>query len=155
MLTREELIAAHDHFVEVAGRCAAQQQWREWADLFSSDATYYEHVFGKFNGPDEIYAWIQPLMEGFPNVEMRSFPHEWCVFDEARGWSICWIQNRFDDPGDGVIYQAPNCTILHFGDDGKVTHEEDVYNPMTFAPIVTSFMEAYAKHHPETPAGAK
>ena len=147
MLSPAELRAAHDRFVAVAGECARTQQWRAWADLFSDDSTYDEHVFGHFEGPEEIYHWIQPLMSRFPNSEMHAFPHEWCVFDDERNWSICWIQNRFDDPGDGVLYQAPNVTVLHFGPDGKVTHEEDVYNPMTFAPIVTAFMEAYAAHH--------
>ena len=150
MLSPEQLRAAHDHYVEVANGCSTSGQWRAWADLFDPEATYEEHVFGSFRGPDEIYNWIQPLMSSFPNREMRSFPHEWCVFDDERRWSICWIQNRFDDPGDGKLYQAPNCTILHFGDDGLVVHEEDVYNPLTFAPVVTAFTEAYAAHHPES-----
>ena len=68
--SREELVAAHDHFVEVAARCTAGHEWREWADLFTEDAEYLEHTYGRFSGRDQIYEWIQPLMNQWPNSEM-------------------------------------------------------------------------------------
>ena len=65
---------------------------------------------------------------------MTMFPHDWCVCDVERGWWICQIENRFNDPGDGVVYQSANITILKYA--GKVPSEEDVYNPANFAPAV-------------------
>jgi len=144
--TAAGLRAMHDHYLEVANRCSAVQEWREWADLFTEDATYLEHCFGHFTGPQEIYAWIQPLMHQWPNSEMTAFPHDWCVFDVDRGWSICQVQNQMRDPGDGSLHQAANITILHYAEDGRITYEEDAYNPMNFAPMVTGWMEVAAQH---------
>ncbi len=144
--TEAQLRAMHDHYLEVANRCSAIQEWREWADLFTHDAVYVEHCFGRFNGPDEIYDWIQPLMNQWPNSEMTEFPHDWCVFDVERGWSICQVENVMRDPGDGSVHQAANITILHYGEDGRITYEEDAYNPMNFAPMVSEWMEIAKRH---------
>ena len=140
--TEAQLKEMHDNYLAVANRCSAVQQWRDWADLFTEDATYLEHCFGRFTGPDEIYAWIQPLMSKWPNSEMTAFPHDWCVFDVDRGWSICQVENVMRDPGDGSLHQAANITILHYADDGRIIYEEDAYNPMNFAPMVAAWMEA-------------
>ena len=50
------------------------------------DATYVEHHYGTFEGRDAIHAWIAETMAQWPNSEMKEFPHDWCVCDEARGW---------------------------------------------------------------------
>jgi hypothetical protein len=146
--SRDELQAAHDRYVEVANRCAAVGEWRDWAAQFTDDATYVEHLFGTFEGRDAIYGWIQPLMSTWPNSAMTAFPHDWCVCDVDRGWWICQIENRFCDPGDGSVHQAPNVTILHYAGDGLFSREEDVYNPAAFAPVVASWTAAYEAHHP-------
>jgi hypothetical protein len=147
--SREELQEAHDHFVGVAGACAQSGEWRPWADLFTPDAEYLEHTFGRFHGPDEIYAWIQGLMSQWPNSEMTSFPHDWCVCDEERGWWICQIENRFRDPGDHKTYQAHNLTVLHYAGDNKWSYEEDAYNPTNFIPMVNEWIAAVSAHEGE------
>jgi hypothetical protein len=146
--SREELQQAHDHFVEVAGRCAAANEWREWADLFTDDAVYVEHCFGRFEGPEQIFDWITRTMAEWPNSEMTSFPHEWCVCDEEKGWWICKILNRFRDPGDGQVYEEANLTVLHYAGDMKFSYEEDAYNPTNFGPVVSAWMKAWEAHHP-------
>lgn len=143
--TRQGLQAMHDHYVEVANRCSAAQQWREWAEMFTDDAVYLEHTFGTFHGPEEILRWIQPLMERFPNSEMTAFPHDWCVFDVERGWSICLIQNVMRDPGDGSVHQAANITVLHYTTDGRISYEEDAYNPGNFGPMIEGWLDAAAR----------
>jgi hypothetical protein len=140
--SREELVEAHDKYLETAKKCGAAQQWREWADLFTEDAEYLEHMFGKFKGREAIYEWIQPLMNQWPNSEMTSFPHDWCVLDEERGWWICQIENRFRDPGDGSVHQAHNITVLHYAGDGLFSYEEDAYNPANFATMLEGWMAA-------------
>ena len=72
--SREELEQAHQNYMETAARSAASGEWREWADLFTDDAVYLEHIFGTFHGPEEIYEWIAPLMAEWPNKDMNSFP---------------------------------------------------------------------------------
>ena len=42
--------------------CARRREWREWSELFTEDAEYLEHTFGRFKGREQIYEWIQPLM---------------------------------------------------------------------------------------------
>jgi hypothetical protein len=143
--SRDELQAAHDHFVATAAAAATSGDWRPWADLFTDDAEYVEHLYGTFHGPDEIHAWISATMSQYPNDHMTQFPHDWCVCDEERGWWICQIQNRFEDPGDGHVYQAPNLTILHYAGDMRFSREEDVYNPATFVPVVQAWMAATAR----------
>ncbi|HEY1828871.1 MAG TPA: nuclear transport factor 2 family protein [Acidimicrobiales bacterium] len=142
--SRAELDEAHQHFIETANRCAESGEWRDWADLFTEDATYVEHTFGEFHGRESIFAWISQIMAEWPNKAMTSFPHSWCVCDEERGWWICRIENRFADPGDGSVHQAHNITVLHYAGDGKFSSEEDAYNPVNFGPVVQGWLEAYA-----------
>jgi len=139
---RKELQAAHDNYVEVANRSARDGDWRAWADLFTEDARYVEHHFGRFEGRQSILDWISTTMAQWPNSEMRSFPHDWCVCDEDRGWWICQIENRFDDPGDAKIYQEANITILHYAGDMRFSYEEDVYNPAKFGDLVQKWVSA-------------
>ena len=144
--SREELQRAHDNFVATAHRSAASGDWREWSELFTEDAEYEEHLYGKFHGRAAILAWITKTMSRFPSSHMRQFPHDWCVCDEEKGWWICQIQNRFDDPGDGGVYQSPNVTILQYAGEMKFSREEDVYNPANFAPMVEAWMAARERH---------
>jgi len=144
--SREELVEAHDHFVAVAGECARSKEWKPWVELFTPDATYFEHCFGSFSGREEIYAWISETMGQWPNSEMVDFPHDWCVLDEERGWWICQIENRFRDPGDGKVYEEHNLTVLHYAGDGLFSYEEDAYNPENFAPVLRAWIEAERAH---------
>ena len=140
--TREELQRAHDHFIEAAAESGRTGDWGPWADMFTEDATYVEHHYGTFQGRAAIKAWISETMAQWPNSEMKEFPHDWCVCDEARGWWICQIENRFVDPGDGGVYQAYNLTVLKYAGDGLFSSEEDAYNPANFAPVVKAWIAA-------------
>lgn len=144
--SRDELERAHAHFMETAARCASAGEWSDWADLFTEDARYVEHMFGEFHGREEIYEWISATMAEWPNRAMSSFPHSWCVCDEARGWWICRIEYRFRDPGDGSVHQAHNLTVLHYAGDMQFSYEEDADNPMNFAPVVNEWLAAWRAH---------
>jgi len=139
---RAELQAAHDNYLAVANESGRSGDWRPWVELFTEDAVYIEHLFGRFVGREAIYEWIAATMSQWPNTEMTMFPHDWCVCDVERGWWICQIENRFNDPGDGQVYQASNVTILKYAGGMRFSSEEDVYNPAAFAPVVKAWMEA-------------
>jgi SnoaL-like domain len=141
--SRDELQQAHDNFVATANRCAEAGEWRDWADLFTEDATYIEHMFGEMHGREQIHSWIAATMAEWPNRAMTSFPHAWCSCDEEKGWWICRIENRFRDPGDGSVHQAHNLTVLHYAGDMRFSYEEDAYNPANFAPVVGAWLAAY------------
>ncbi len=140
--SRDELQRAHDHYVAVANASARTKNWRPWAELFTEDAQYVEHTFGQFHGRAAIYEWISAIMAEFPNDRMDAFPHDWCVCDEDRGWWVCKIENRFEDCGDGNVYQADNITVLHYAGDMRFSYEEDAYNPANFGPVVKGWLEA-------------
>ena len=91
--SREELQEAHDGFIAAAAEAGRTGDWSIWADRFTEDAEYHEHLYGKFHGRDEILAWISKTMGEWPNTEMTQFPHNWCVCDEERGWWICQIRS--------------------------------------------------------------
>ncbi|HTT86312.1 MAG TPA: nuclear transport factor 2 family protein [Acidimicrobiales bacterium] len=145
--TREELQSAHDRYLAAATEAGRKGDWGPWAEMFSEDAEYIEHHYGRFQGRAAILDWITETMAQWPNSEMTMFPHDWCVCDEERGRWICQIENRFNDPGDGRIYQAANVTILTYAGDMQFSCEEDVYNPMSFAPVVAAWMAVWHEHH--------
>jgi hypothetical protein len=140
--SREELEEEFGKYQEVAAEAAMSGDWRAWADQFTEDATYIEHHFGEFSGNEAIYQWIQATMSEFPNNEMTSFPVDWYTVDEDKGWIIFKVWNRFKDLGDGKVYQAYNLSILHYAGNGKWSYEEDVYNPVLFAPTVGDYLKA-------------
>jgi hypothetical protein len=145
---RAELEAAHANYLAVANEAGRTGQWGPWAELFTEDAEYIEHHFGRFVGRAAILEWITSTMAQWPNTEMTMFPHDWCVCDEERGRWICQIENRFNDPGDGQVYQASNVTILQYAGDMRFSSEEDVYNPALFGPVVVDWMKAKKAHAP-------
>jgi hypothetical protein len=80
-------------------------------------------------------------MSQWPNSAFTSFPIEWYVIDEERGWVICHVWNRLEDPGDGSIHQEYNLTVLHYAGDGLWSFEEDIYNPEKFAVVFGEWMQ--------------
>jgi hypothetical protein len=140
--TRAELereFEAYQRRGEEAGRTG---DWSPWADQFTEDALYLEHLFGRFEGREAIREWITGCMTQFPNDQFTYFPIEWAVFDDERGWIVCEVQNRLNDLGDGKIYQASNFTKLIYAGEGLWSYEEDVYNPQHMADVVAEWMTA-------------
>lgn len=144
--SREELAEAFAHYQEVVAGCAASGDWTPYADLFTEDASYVEHAYGRFTGRDEIRAWVTRTMGSFPGNEMTSFPANWSTIDTERGWIICEIGNPLRDPGDGSIISPANLTILRYGGNGLWREEEDVYNPATFANATAQWLKIAAQY---------
>ncbi len=112
--TRDEIERAYAHYRRTAAEAGASGDWGPWADLFTEDAEYYEHLYGTFRGREAIRTWITGTMAEFPNVEMTEFPAEWWVIDEERGWVVCAVWNRMQDLGDEVLHQAINWSLLKY-----------------------------------------
>jgi len=139
--TREELEEAFDHYQKTALEAGVSGDWNAWADLFTVDATYREHLFGEFGGREAIRNWITSTMGSYPNSEFKYFPIEWYTIDEEKGWIVCQVWNRLTDPGDGSLHQAYNFTLLKYAGDGKWSYEEDIYNPDHFKAMVRGWIE--------------
>jgi hypothetical protein len=146
MVTREELESAFEHYQSTVRRAHAEQDWGLFAGLFTEDATYTEHAYGRFRGRDAIAEWAIRTMTTFPGNAMVAFPVAWSVFDTDRGWIVCEIENVMPDPGDGSVHQAPNVTILHYAGGHQFAHEEDVYNPMRFMEMVAEWARLAEEH---------
>jgi hypothetical protein len=140
--SRAELEEAFDNYRRVALEAGVSGDWNHWADLFTEDATYVEHLFGTLGGREAIRRWITTTMAQSPNNEMKYFPVEWYIIDEDRGWVVCQIWNRMADPGDGSLHQAYNFTLLKYAGDDKWSYEEDIYNPKHFQEMLKAWFAA-------------
>ena len=143
--TRDELEEAFDRYQQAALKGAQQADWRDWADLFTEDATYFEHQYGRFWGRESIYQWISGVMKPFPVNCMTAFPIRWYSIDEEKGWIICEVLNRMQDLGDGQIYEEPNITILKYAGNGLFSYEEDAYDRKRMGDMVVRWVKAKEK----------
>lgn len=146
MFTRAEIEDAFQHYQSEVVKAASLPDWTLFANLFTADATYYEHAYGRFEGRDQITAWAKKTMSTFPGNAMPGFPIAWYVIDEDRGWVVCEIRNVMLDPGDGSLHEASNLTILHYAGDNRWSYEEDVYNPAKFLEMVRTWAGVAAEH---------
>ncbi len=146
MVDRVELEAAFEHYQATVRRAYAERDWTLFAGLFTDDADYLEHAYGRFAGRAEIEAWAVRTMTSFPGNAMVDFPVGWAVLDEDRGWIVCEIENVMPDPGDGSVHQSPNLTILHYAGNNLFSYEEDVYNPMRFMTMVAGWARIAEQH---------
>ena len=139
---RQEIEEAFQHYQEVAARASSSGQWDEWADLFTEDAVYIEHHYGRFEGREAIRKWISETMSSPINEDMNAFPIGWHVIDEERAWVICSVVNRMADPGDGSTHESENWTRLEYAGEGQFSAEEDMYNPNEFAQMIRGWTAA-------------
>jgi hypothetical protein len=139
--SRKELEDAFSHHQQVVVGIGESGEWSRFADTFTEDATYVEHVYGRFQGREAIREWITSTMSTFPGSEMPLFPVSWQIIDEERGWISCEFMNRMKDPGDGSIHQSPNLSLMKYAGDGLWSYEEDAYNPGNFLPMVRGYVE--------------
>lgn len=123
-------------------RRGAAGDWDAWADQFTEDAVYVEHEYGELHGREAIRAWITSTMSEWPGASMPSFPVEWYLIDERRGWVVAKIWNEMEDPGDGSLHREYNFTLLKYAGDGRWCYEEDVYNPAHFATMLGEYVRA-------------
>lgn len=140
--SRSELEAAFAHYQAQVHQAGESGDWNLFADLFTEDATYVEHLYGDFTGREAIRKWIVPTMTTAPGCWMPWFPPTWHVVDEERGRIICEIRNQMQDPGDGSIHEATNITILDYAGDDLFSREEDVYNPAKFVDMIAGWGRA-------------
>jgi hypothetical protein len=140
--TRAELEDGFAHYQTEVHKAGESGDWNRFADLFTEDATYVEHMYGDFAGREAIREWIVRTMTTEPGCWMPWFPPTWHVVDEERGRVICEIRNRMQDPGDGSVHEATNITILDYAGNHLFSREEDVYNPGRFVEMIAGWGRA-------------
>ncbi len=103
---------------------AVGEDWNAFAERFTEDALYVEHVLGTMRGREAIRAWIVPIMEKYCELYTA---YEWHVIDEERDRAVVYMQNRRDHPSGHGTIDFPGITILHYAGDGLFDYEEDYW----------------------------
>lgn len=132
----EELQRQYEHFKVVSDRCAQTADYNAFADLFTDDCVYIEHVFGEMHGREAVRAWIVPLMQSYPNNQMTKYTHDWVYFNVDAAELVFCARTHMADLGDGTDYTATNWTRLKYAGAGLFSFEEDIYNPANFISLI-------------------
>ena len=143
-----ELRDAFENFSTVSDECARTADYNAFADLFTEDCEYVEHVFGRMEGREAVRAWIVPLMQQYPNDQMVRYTQDWVLFDEERGRIVFSARTHMADPGDGGSYTETNWTAIDYAGDGLFSREEDIYNPANFGSMLERWLAAKAAATP-------
>jgi hypothetical protein len=124
---------------------AVGEDWDAWADLFTEDAQYVEHVLGNLEGREAIRAWIKPIMAQYGELYTV---YEWHSIDPASGRAIVYMQNRRDHPSGRGTIDFPGVTILDYAGNGRWRREEDFWAVPRAQATFTEYLEACKQFDP-------
>jgi hypothetical protein len=117
---------------------AVGENWDAWADLFTEDAHYVEHVLGSLRGREAIRSWIKPIMAQYGEIYTA---YEWHSVDADNGRVIVYMQNRRDHPSGHGVIDFPGVTILDYAGNNQWRREEDFWA----VPRATEAAQEYAQ----------
>ena len=117
---------------------AVGEDWDAWADLFTEDADYVEHVLGNLKGREAIRDWIKPIMVQYGEIYTA---YEWHSVDPDSGRVMVYMQNRRDHPSGRGVIDFPGITILDYAGNGRWRREEDFWA----VPRATQAAQEYAE----------
>ncbi|MCU1346167.1 MAG: hypothetical protein JWL70_2433 [Acidimicrobiia bacterium] len=121
------------------------EQWIDWAHLFTDDAVYRDHFWGTFRGPAEIVQFIEGTLASAPQVYTVL---DWYVIDGGR--AIYRAINRADNPQPGgPPIDFPSMQIVTYGGNGKWSAEEDWWIMAESKAWGQAYAAAAAAHDPE------
>lgn len=158
---RGEIEEAFRHWWQVGN---IEEDFAGWSDLFTTDADYIEHYWGRFKGSAEIKVFVQSVMKSMPEVYSVL---EWYVIGDDK---VCfYVQNRRDNPDpDGVPYfDVPQISTIWYAGDGLWSREEAFWSVTAARSTKDAFEAAVAKmglaplelmtrkHWPTTPEWAR
>jgi hypothetical protein len=141
--SREEMEQAFRAYWQAG---AVGENWDAWADLFTEDAEYVEHVLGNLKGREAIRAWIKPIMAQYGELYTA---YEWHTVDPENGRVIVYMQNRRDHPSGSGVIDFPGVTILQYAGNGKWKREEDFWAFSTATTATQAYADACEKFDPD------
>lgn len=125
---------------------AVGEDWDAWADLFTEDAAYVEHVLGNLAGREAIRAWIKPTMAQYGELYTV---YEWHTVDPTSGRVIVYMQNRRDHPSGSGVIDFPGVTILDYAGGGRWRREEDFWAVPRATQAFAEYAAACKAHDPD------
>jgi hypothetical protein len=142
--SREEVEEAFRNYFMTG---VVNEDWIGWSQLFSDDAVYWDHYWGKFRGPEEIQRFLEETMSFAPGVYTVL---EWYVIDGGR---VVWKgRNRADNPEPGgPTLEFPSLQIMQYAGGGKWSSEEDWWIFYEMQRFGRQYMEACKAYDPERP----
>jgi hypothetical protein len=140
---RDELEQAFRHYWQTG---AVGEDWQGFADNFTEDALYIEHILGTHHGREDVRKWIVPIMEEYCELYTA---YEWHTVDPEAGRVIVYMQNRRDHPSGRGTLDFPGVTILEYAGDGLWSQEEDYWAVPAARAVTKQYVEACAEHDPE------
>ena len=97
------------------------EDWVAWSQLFTDDAVYFDHFYGRFRGPHEIQLFLESTMSFAPYVYS---PLVWYNIDGSH--IVYKVVNRADNPEpDGGPFEFPSLQVIQYAGDGRWSSEED------------------------------
>jgi hypothetical protein len=141
--SRDELERAFRRYWQTG---AVNEDWDGFADNFSEDALYVEHVLGTMRGREAVRAWIKPIMEEYCELYTA---YEWHMVDEAQGRVVVYMQNRRDHPSGTGTIDFPGITILRYAGDMQWSYEEDYWSVPGARSAIKAYCQAVEDHDPE------
>lgn len=125
---------------------AVNEDWDGFADNFTEDVCYVEHVLGTMRGREAIRPWIKKIMEEYCELYTA---YEWHTVDEENGRVIVYMQNRRDHPSGTGTIDFPGITILGYAGDDLFNYEEDYWSVPGGQATIKEYLAACEQHDPE------
>lgn len=142
--TKRELEEAFRHYVMTG---PILEDWVAWSRLFTDDAVYFDHHYGRFRGPREIQLFIESTMMAGRHCYTVL---EWYNVDRDR---IVWKAiNRADHPDPSQPpFDFPSLQVIEYAGDGRWRSEEDWWIPSELARFAREYAEACEALDPAFP----
>lgn len=140
--TRAEVEEAFRHYFLTG---PVGEEWIAWSQLFTDDATYFDHFYGTFRGPWEIQQFLESTMSFAPHVYSPLVCYN---IDDAQ---IAYkVVNRADNPqAGGPPIEFPSLQIIRYAGDGKCSSEEDWWIMREMKRFNEQYVVACREHDPD------
>jgi hypothetical protein len=140
--SRDEVEQAFRHYFRTG---QLEEDWVAWSQLFTDDAVYFDHYYGRFRGPREIEQFLEFTM-GFSSHVYN--PLVWYNIDGAQ--VVYKVMNRADNPRPGgPPIEFPSLQVIQYAGGGKWSSEEDWWILAEMKRFAKEYDEACEAHDPD------
>ncbi|MDO8361530.1 MAG: nuclear transport factor 2 family protein [Actinomycetota bacterium] len=142
--SRDEVEAAFRHYFLTG---PVMEDWIAWSRLFTDDAVYFDHYYGKFRGPREIEMFLDSTMMYGRQCYTAL---EWYNIEGDR---IVWKGLNLADHPDETQppFSFPSLQIIHYAGDGKWKSEEDWWIQSEMVKFAKGYARACRELDPDHP----